>query len=136
MNWKLILVTIFMLSTLILAGCGQVKIPDVTAEEMQTRILEGKTFIAENGVIQGDVVEGALLYMEHCQDCHGEDGKDENFGDDTDPVWLGTSANRDALAFFRVTNFGDAARKMPGFYEDATLSQLIDVVAFAQSLAK
>ena len=136
MNWKLLLVTIFLLSTLILAGCGQVNIPDVTAEEMQTRILDGKPFITENGAVIGDPIQGALLYVEHCQDCHGEDGTDENFGDDANPVYLGTSAKRDALAFFRVTNFGDAARKMPGFYEDATLTQLIDVVAYAQSLAK
>lgn len=120
--------------TIILAGCGSVKIPDVSGADIQARLLEGKTYIAEDGLVQGDIINGAQIYQEHCEECHGEDGKKEDLGDDTTSIWLGTSANKNALDFFRVTNFGDATRKMPGFYEDATLIELINVIAYAQTL--
>ncbi len=136
MKIQRVILIVYVLMVILLVGCGQVKIPDVPVAEMQSRILEGKTYIAENGLVQGDPVKGASLYHEHCQDCHGEDGKDENFGDEVEPVWLGTSAKRDALAFFRVINFGDAAREMPGFYDDVSLTQLVDVVAYSQTLVE
>jgi len=128
------LLILFAMTTLLLTACGSVYIPEVTSADKQARVEEAKSLIMPNGYVVGETASGQLLYNDECEDCHGKKGRNENFGDRNAPVYIGTSAKNDPITFFEVTNFGDAERRMPGYYDEMTLEQIVDTLAFAQTL--
>ena len=128
------LLILFAMVMLLLTACGSVYIPEVTPADRQARLEEATSLIMPNGYVVGEKVSGQQLYTEECEDCHGKKGRNENFGDRNAPAYIGTSANNDPIEFFEITNFGDAERKMPGYYDDMTLEQIVDTLAYAQTL--
>lgn len=137
MNTKLnfhYLLVVLTIATILLTACGNVHIPEVSAADKQARLAEYSNYMSQDGSVEGDPGKGQNMYSQMCKDCHGEDGRDENFAEGGLAKYLGTSADEDGLAFFEITNFGDGERKMPGFYDDLTLEQLIDIQAYAQTL--
>ena len=128
------LLILFAMATLLLTACGSVHIPEVTPADMQVRMEAAKSLIMPNGYVIGKKVSGQQLYTEECEGCHGKKGRNENFGERNSPAYIGTSANTDPIAFFEITNFGDADRKMPGYYDEMTPEQIADTLAYAQTL--
>ena len=128
------LLILFVMAILLLTACGSAYIPEVTPTDKQARLEEATSLIMPNGYVIGDKASGQQLYTEECEDCHGKKGRNENFGDRNAPAYIGTSANNAPIEFFEITNFGDAERKMPGYYDDMTLEQIVDTLAYAQTL--
>lgn len=133
-NLPLILVLLGV-TALILTACGdKIHIRDVSKAERQAGLAEAGTNINGDGSVDGDADSGQKVYQQFCKGCHGADGRDENSGDEASPEWIGTSANADLLAFFEIINFGDRERKMPGFDDKLSQQDLLDVLAYAQTL--
>ena len=128
------LLILLAMTMLLLTACGSVHIPEVTPADRQTRMDEANSLIMPNGYVVGKKVSGQQLYTEECKVCHGKKGRNENFGDRNFPLYIGTSANNDPIAFFEITNFGDAERKMPGYYDEMTPEQIADTLVYAQTL--
>jgi mono/diheme cytochrome c family protein len=128
------LLILFAMAVLLLTACGNVHIPEVTPADRQARMAEAESMIMPNGYVVGEKVSGQQLYTSECEACHGMKGRNENFGDRNAPVYIGTSATSDPIAFFEITNFGDSERKMPGYYDEMTLEQIADTLAYAQTL--
>ena len=128
------LLILLVMAILLMTACGSVYIPEVTPVDRQARMDEASSLIMPNGYVVGEKVSGQQLYTEECEDCHGKKGRNENFGDRNAPAYIGTSANNYPIEFFEITNFGDAERKMPGYYDDITLEQIVDTLAYAQTL--
>ena len=128
------LLILFAMTTLLLTACGNVHIPEVAPVDRQARMEEAKTLIMPNGYVVGEKASGQQLYTQECNGCHGKKGRNENFGDRNAPAYIGTSANNDPITFFEITNFGDAERKMPGYYDEMTLEQIADTLVYAQTL--
>lgn len=83
---------------------------------------------------------GRRLYREHCQRCHGPQGKGN--GSDADPKYARemdlTSAaradrNPDGVVFHKIWS-GRERPKMPPFKDKLTKDQVWSVVAYVQSL--
>lgn len=119
---------------LIMTACQEIHIPEASAVDRQARLLEFESMLNEENHVKGNISNGEAIYTQTCKACHGQEGKDENFGSESVPIWIGTSAVTDPTTFFEITNFGDVARKMPGYYDTYGLTDLIDVVAYSQTL--
>jgi len=125
---------LFAIAMLLLTACGSVHIPEVTPAEKQARMGEAESLIKPNGYVAGDKGSGQQLYSKECEVCHGKKGRGQNFGDHDAPIYIGTSAKNDPVAFFDITNFGDIERKMPGYYDEMTLEQIVNILAYSQTL--
>ena len=84
--------------------------------------------------MNGDFFKGKDLYNQICEKCHGEDDREQNFGGDINQKYIGRKAIDDPEAFFEIINFGDGEREMPGFYNDLSLKQLINILTYTQIL--
>ena len=125
------LLIVFLLTV---TACQEIHIPEVSEEDKAARMAEFEAVLNEDGTVNGDAVNGKLIYTQTCKACHGDDGKDENFGTREAPSFMGNSAVTDPIAFFEITNFGNLERKMLGYYDTYGLTDLIDVVAYSQTL--
>lgn len=83
---------------------------------------------------------GKKLYEQHCQSCHGAQGKGD--GPDADKRYAETmdltaaaraARNVDGQVFYKIWN-GRLNPKMPAFSEKLTKEQAWAIVAYAQSL--
>ena len=126
---------LFAVAVLLLTACGAaIHIPEVSAADKQARMDELGAYLNAPGSVSGDASKGENSFAQMCEECHGEDGREQNFGEDASPEYVGSSAINDPGAVFEIINFGDGERKMPGFYDDLSLEQLINILAYAQTL--
>ena len=87
--------------------------------------------------IGGDAANGQVLYESDCAGCHGDDGTDLNFGSDDDPAYVGAIATGNPQEFLHKALYGHPGSKprMPGGIENGwSMAQVVDVLAYAQSL--
>lgn len=127
------LFTTGVLLVLLTVRCG-VDIPDVSATDRQTTLEQVSTTLDTYMPEEDALVRGATTYEQHCQGCHAEDGRGQIAGTTVDPDGLGSSANNDPLAFYEVTALGDAERNIPGFYDTLTKQELLELLAYTQTL--
>ncbi len=108
-------------------------LPICCSADYLVRLAEVGTYISgDNSIEGGNIENGKQIYLDKCQDCHGESGEITDSNADDSPTRLGQIAVDDPRRFFEVTNFN--FRDMPGYYNDLSLQELIDVMAFAQTL--
>lgn len=87
----------------------------------------------------GDAAHGKMLFEaeEGCQMCHGMDGAKLNFGDATEPEFVGTLAVDNPQEFMHKALYGQPAsdpRMTAAIERGWALSDVVDVLAFAQTL--
>ena len=91
-------------------------------------------------VTSATLTSGRRLYRDHCQRCHGPQGKGN--GSDADPKYKDrmdlTSARRaernpDGIVFHKIWS-GREKPKMPAFKDKLTADQAWTLVAYVQSL--
>lgn len=82
--------------------------------------------------------EGKTLFGRTCAQCHGDNGKEINFGSLVAPEYIGTLSNKNPWEFIHKVQFGPPGPKgaeMPAFSARGwTTQQIADVLAYAQSL--
>lgn len=89
--------------------------------------------------IGADAANGKLLFETEkgCQWCHGLDGTKLNFGDETEPEFLGTLAVDNPQEFMHKAIYGHPAsdpRMFAAIERGWNDDQVVDILAFAQSL--
>ena len=91
---------------------------------------------ADKSVNGGDAAHGQELFSGVCQECHGEDGKTFNFGDESAPEYLGTIATDNPWEFWHKVSFGQpGVENMPSALDSGWSPQdITDLLAFVQTL--
>jgi thiosulfate dehydrogenase len=85
----------------------------------------------------GDAVAGQALYDSTCAACHGADGTMMNFGDDTDPEYLGDLGRGNPWETIHKTAFGHPGSMMPsGLNLGWTWQDLADILAYVKTLGE
>ncbi len=85
----------------------------------------------------GDSAKGAILYEDNCGKCHGSDGTEIFFGDESAPDYVGTIANDNPQEFMHKAIYGQPGTDpaMVGGLESGwTTEQVSNILAFAQTL--
>jgi thiosulfate dehydrogenase len=83
----------------------------------------------------GDSEMGRALYDPTCAECHGENGRELNFGDADDPEFLGTLALDNPWETVHKAAHGQPGEPMPsGIAMAWTLEQYADLLAYLQTL--
>lgn len=86
-------------------------------------------------VIGADTEHGKVLFNGLCKVCHAEDGKMLNFGDESEPEFVGTIAKDNPWEFWHKITFGQPGTQMPSALNNGWSAQdIADVLAYAQTL--
>ena len=103
---------------------------------LQSDKIDAPAFVnADKTIVGGDAERGKLVFEFYCQNCHGEDGRNHNFGNEEEPEYLGTIAADNPWEFVHKVNYGNPATIMPsGVNIEWTLQDIIDLLTYAQSL--
>ncbi len=99
-------------------------------------LVDVSPFIDENkAAVGGDADAGETLYADTCSPCHGDDGRDINFGSDDEPDYVGTIALDNPWEFIHKVRAGQPGTRMPSSIDlDWSLQEVVDLLTFAQSL--
>ena len=90
---------------------------------------------ADMTVKGGDPAHGEELFTGVCQACHGEDGKMLNFGDESEPEYLGTIATDNPWEFWHKVTFGQPGGPMPaGLNAGWTAQDIVDLLSYVRTL--
>ncbi|MBI5824141.1 MAG: c-type cytochrome [Chloroflexi bacterium] len=101
---------------------------------IQKGLEDRSAFINEDKSVNGSAEHGETLYISVCIRCHGSEGRDINFGDDTEPEYLGTVANDNPWETLHKASVGQPGRKMPaGLNFGWSLQDIADLVAYLQT---
>ncbi len=102
---------------------------------IQKGIVDTSPFINADKTVHGNAQHGKSLFLSTCARCHAGDGKKINFGDASEPEFLGTVAADNPWEFFHKGSFGQPGAPMPaGLNFGWTLQDIADLLAFVQSL--
>lgn len=83
----------------------------------------------------GDKTNGATLYEGTCSQCHGEDGRQVNFGSPLEPEYIGTIARDNPWEFIHKVRIGQPGTEMPASVELGWgMQNVLDVLVYTQSL--
>jgi mono/diheme cytochrome c family protein len=82
---------------------------------------------------QGDIANGGRIYIGTCTGCHGTDGKEVNFNNDTKPEYLGTISNNNPWETLHKIRWGHPGAPMVSLVF-LNLKDQLDVLTFCQSL--
>lgn len=110
-------------------------------EDLLTFIKEGLVFMEPiinedtRSAVGGSVNDGASLFTETCTACHGEDGRQLNFGTPVEPEYIGTVAADNPWEFIHKIRMGQPGTEMPtALGLEWSMRNVLDVLAFAQTL--
>jgi len=102
---------------------------------IQRGMVDMTPFINADKTVNGDAANGQVLFQAACARCHGDDGTEIKFGDESDPEFIGTIANDNPWEFFHKAAFGQPAEHMPsGINFDWSEQDIADLLAYAQTL--
>jgi len=76
-------------------------------------VVDTDAYIQANGTFLGVAFIGQGIYQVACNDCHGPEGADLNFGTVADPVYLGDVVRANPWEFLHKTRFGHPGSSMP-----------------------
>ncbi len=98
-------------------------------------MLDSSLVIEDKMALSDDLETGEALYLSTCADCHGEDGRQINFGAADDPDYVGTIATDNPWEFIHKMRFGQPGTGMPSSIDIGwSLDEIGAVLAFAQTL--
>jgi thiosulfate dehydrogenase len=83
----------------------------------------------------GDPTSGGRIYLTTCVKCHGVDGKDINFKDEKNPVYMGTSALKNPWETLHKIRWGHPVTQMISLLF-LGLKEQLDVLSFCQTLPR
>ncbi|MEK6221403.1 MAG: c-type cytochrome [Chloroflexota bacterium] len=102
---------------------------------VQDGTVDMSSYINDDKTVNGDPANGQAFFERGCARCHGEDGKQINFGDDDDPVFAGTVANDNPWETLHKASNGQPATHMTsGVNMGWSLQELVDLLSYVQSL--
>jgi thiosulfate dehydrogenase len=102
---------------------------------VQQGLTEPSAYINADKTVNGDAAKGKTLYNGVCAVCHGDDGKTINFGDASEPEFVGTIAADNPVEFWHKASFGQPGEHMPaGLNLGFSLQDIADLLAYAQTL--
>lgn len=102
---------------------------------IQHGVTDRSDYIDVDGTVNGDPTRGETHYIAVCVRCHGADGKTINFGDASEPEYLGTVAVDNPWEAFHKDSFGQPGAPMPaGLNFGWSLQDIADLIAFLQTL--
>jgi thiosulfate dehydrogenase len=81
----------------------------------------------------GDPTNGGRIYLTTCTKCHGEDGKEINFKDETKPEYTGTIAKKNPWETLHKIRWGHPGTQMISLLF-LGLKEQLDVLSFCQTL--
>jgi thiosulfate dehydrogenase len=85
--------------------------------------------------IGGDVANGEQLFGSACAACHGEDGRELNFGSEDEPEYVGTLAADNPWEFIHKVRVGQPGTAMPSALDSGwSMQQVVDLLTFSQTL--
>jgi len=89
----------------------------------------------DKAAVGGDSANGEALYGSACAVCHGDDGRDLNFGDDEEPEYVGTIAADNPWEFIHKVRAGQPGTRMPSAIDLGwSLQEVIDLLSYTQTL--
>ncbi|GAB4522058.1 MAG: hypothetical protein Fur0018_03270 [Anaerolineales bacterium] len=92
-------------------------------------------YVNTDKTVNGDADHGQKLYRATCARCHGQDGTEIMFGDESNPEFVGTIAADNPWEFFNKASFGQPGEHMPsGLNMGWTWQDIADLAAYAQTL--
>jgi thiosulfate dehydrogenase len=104
---------------------------------MQEGTVDMTQFIGDDKVASGDVANGEALYGQGCARCHGDAGNAINFGDDSDPEYLGSLANGNPWETVHKAANGQPAEHMTiGLNMGWSWEDLADLLSYIQTLGE
>lgn len=83
--------------------------------------------------LQADLTSGRAVFG-ICAACHLEDGKGINFGTPEKPVYIGFISKDNPFETLHKIWAGQPGTRMPGMYGVLTQQQMMDLLAYSQSL--
>ncbi|MGD2057351.1 MAG: c-type cytochrome [Anaerolineales bacterium] len=110
-------------------------------EDLVIFIKEGLVFLEPiineqtHAAVGGSVSDGGADFTEVCRACHGEDGRQLNFGTPFEPEYIGTLANENPWEFIHKVRVGQPGTEMPTSLEQGWgMRNVLDLLAYAQTL--
>ena len=101
---------------------------------IQTGLYDTTPYINSDKSVNGDAAAGELLY-EECAECHGDDGKEIMFGDESDPEYVGTIANDNPWEFLhKAVNGQPDTHMLQGREMGWTIEDIINILTYSQTL--
>lgn len=98
-------------------------------------VTDTSQYINADKSINGDAEHGKVLFGGICEVCHGAEGKDLNFGDESEPEYVGTIAADNPWELWHKISFGQPHTRMPSAIRNGWSPQdIADVLAYAQTL--
>lgn len=103
---------------------------------MQEGTIDMTPYINEDKTVNGDAAAGQPLYEQGCARCHGDEGKDINFGDESEPEYVATLANDNPWEILhKITNGQPDTHMTQGREMGWTIDDLVNILSYAQTLA-
>ncbi len=114
---------------------GEAQVGMMVAFLQSPKVDVGAFINPDKTITGGDLDNGEDIFSGLCRDCHGDDGKAINFGDDTEPEYLGTIAVDNPWELVHKVTYGQPGAVMPSGHNMAwTLQDIIDILTFVQTL--
>ena len=105
------------------------------ASFIKSGTVDVSTYVNADKTVNGDSQHGAALFGAVCVRCHGADGKILNFGDESEPEFVGTVATENPWEAFHKSSVGQPGTDMPaGLNFGWSLQDIADLVAYLQTL--
>jgi len=102
---------------------------------IQQGVADRSAYINADGTVNGDPARGETHYTAVCVRCHGSEGKNINFGNESEPEFVGTVAVDNPWEAFHKDSFGQPGADMPaGLNFGWSLQDIADLVAYLQTL--
>jgi thiosulfate dehydrogenase len=108
---------------------------DTMVAFIQEGMVDMTQYINDDKTVNGDAANGQTLFGAACSVCHGEDGQTLNFGDESDPEYLGGLANGNPWETLHKAANGQPGENMPsGLNLGWSWQDLADLIAYIQTL--
>ncbi|MCP5085341.1 MAG: hypothetical protein GY952_00835 [Rhodobacteraceae bacterium] len=108
---------------------------DMMVAFMQEGVFDMSSYINEDKTVNGDAAAGESLYTQGCTRCHGDDGKEIIFGDESEPEYVGTLANGNPWEILhKIANGQPGSHMTQGYEMGWSMEDLVNLLSYAQTL--